>query len=125
MSFRFENLEIWKLSRAFVARSYQITGAFPESEKFGLVSQIRRAAVSISLNIVEGSDRKSDKEFERFLRIALTSLEETISAFYIALDLHFIEKQDFDDMYKESEKLIAKIQALILSFGRGAVVNKQ
>ena len=128
MSFRFEKLEIWKLSREFVAHIYRVTGKFPDAERFGLVSQIRRAAVSISLNIVEGSDRKSDKEFERFLRIALTSLEGTIAAFYLALDLNFMQKTEFDALYQESEKLIAKIQAMITSFkkqtGNNAVVDK-
>jgi four helix bundle protein len=113
MSFRFENLEIWKLSREFVLSIYKLTKKFPEDEKFGLASQLRRAAVSVSLNIVEGSDRKSDKEFTRFLRISLTSLEEVIAGLYLALDLGFIIQKDFDFIYESSQKLIAKIVTLV------------
>lgn len=61
-----ENLDIWKLSIAFVTKIYLLTKEFPEDEKYGLVSQMRRAAVSIPSNIAEGAARKSDKEFYSF-----------------------------------------------------------
>lgn len=117
MSFRFENLEIWTLSREFVLLIYKITKSFPEEEKFGLTLQLRRAAISVSLNIVEGSDRKSDKEFIRFLRISLASLEEVIAGLYLALDLNFMNKKDFDSVYEGSRKLVAKIVSLIKKLG--------
>lgn len=74
MTYRFENLEVWKLARQFVNVIYTITKDFPKEEQFDLISQIRRAALSIVLNITEGNDRKSDVEFIRFLRISYTSM---------------------------------------------------
>lgn len=113
MSFRFEKLNVWKLAREFTTEIYKITKQFPKAELFGLTTQIRRAAISIVLNIVEGSDRKSDIEFKRFLRMSLTSLEEVITSLYIALDQKFINKKEFDYLYQYGNKLAAKINALI------------
>lgn len=93
--FRFERLEIWRLAREFVVDVYRITRKFPKEELFGLISQTRQAATSIILNIAEGSDRASDKDFKRFLQIALTSLEEVVTASYIALDQKFISDEEF------------------------------
>lgn len=113
MSYRFENLDIWKLARQFVNVIYTITKDFPKDEQFGMTSQIRRAALSILLNITEGSDRKSDLEFIRFLRIAFTSMEEVIAANYIALDQGYISQERFDFIYEKSNILAKKINALI------------
>lgn len=62
MSFRFENLEVWKMAREYVGDIYRVTKNFPKEEIFGLTSQLKRAAISIVNNIAEGSDRKSDTE---------------------------------------------------------------
>lgn len=113
MAFRFENLEVWQLARKFAVEIYKITRKFPKNELFGLTAQIRRAATSIALNIAEGSDRKSDAEFKRFLRMALASLEEVITGLYIALDQKFIGQSEFNLLYQESNKLASKINALI------------
>lgn len=112
MYYRFENLEIWKISRKFVVEIYKLTEKFPSDERFGLTSQLRRAAISIALNIAEGSDRKSDIDFKRFLRISLGSIEETITGLYIALDLKFIVQKDFNNIYELSGVLVSKIKAL-------------
>ncbi|MDD3563526.1 MAG: four helix bundle protein [Candidatus Cloacimonetes bacterium] len=72
----FKDLEVWKLSIDFVEDVYKLTNAFPGNEKFGLVTQMRRAAVSISSNIAEGQGRKNSKEFIQFLYIAKGSLAE-------------------------------------------------
>lgn len=113
MYYKFENLEVWKLSRKFVSDIYTVTKDFPQSELFGLVSQLRRAATSIMLNIAEGSDRKSDIDFRRFLVMSLASLEEVIAALYISLDQNLINKQQFTTLYEDSHKLAMKIKALI------------
>jgi four helix bundle protein len=115
--FRFENLEIWQDSRKLVIRVYQLTKKFPVEEKFCLIDQIRRAAISISLNIAEGSDRKSDKEFKRFLRMAITSAEEVVTGFYLSLDLRYINQEEFDNIYKELNMIVAKINALVKKLG--------
>jgi len=95
---RFKDLEIWKKSRIFCSEIYSITSKFPESEKFGLTNQLRRAAVSIPSNIAEGSSRKSNKDFSRFLQITLGSAYEIETQLLIALDLKFITKKESDDL---------------------------
>ena len=116
--FRFEKLEVWQLAREFVGEIYGITRKFPKDEIFGLISQLRRAATSILLNIAEGSDRKSDIDFRRFLRMSLTSLEEVISGLYISLDQNFINQKDFEKLYEDAQRLAAKLNALIRSLNK-------
>lgn len=111
--FRFERLEVWQLARKFVGDIYEITRKFPRDELFGLVAQLRRAAISILLNIAEGSDRKSDIDFRRFLRMSLTSLEEVVSGLYVSLDQKFIKQNEFDKLYLKANELAAKLNALI------------
>ena len=113
--FRFENLEVWQDSRKLIKEIYLLTNNFPTQEKFGLIDQIRRAIVSISLNIAEGSDRKSDIEFRRYLRMAITSAEEVVTGLYIALDLGYLTKEKFDISYKSLNNLVARINSLIKS----------
>ena len=71
MAHKFKELQIWKRSRIFCSEIYKITSAFPDSEKFGITNQLRRASVSIPSNIAEGSSRNSNKDFVRFLQIAI------------------------------------------------------
>lgn len=113
MSYRFEQLETWQLTRKFVNEIYTLANAFPKEETFGLTIQVKRASLSILLNITEGSDRKSDIEFIRFLRIAYTSMEEVIAGLYIALDQNYIEQQEFEIIYEQSNELGKKINSLI------------
>ena len=113
MSFRFEKLKVWKEARNYCTVVYRLTANFPQIELYGLIDQIRRATVSIILNIAEGSSRKSDKEFIRFLRIALGSLQEVVTGLYIALDLKYINKDDFEELYIKANILASKINALI------------
>lgn len=115
MNFRFEKLHVWQDSRNFINNIYTITRQFPTSEKFALVDQLRRAAISIALNIAEGSDRKSDLEFIRYLRMSISSTEEVITALYISLDQRYIKQKDFDKLYQESHMIVAKLNALIKS----------
>lgn len=114
MYYKFEKLEIWILARDFISEIYLITRKFPQEELFSLVAQIRRAAISIILNITEGCNRTS-KEFCRFLRMALTSLEEVVAGLYVALDQKFITLEEFEKLYKETHKIAAKINSLINS----------
>ena len=113
MAYRFENLEVWILARIFVNLIYDKTKKYPKDELFSLTNQVRRAAVSVMLNITEGSDRKSDIEFIRFLRIAFTSMEEVLAASFIALDQKYILQTDLDEIFKSANLLGLKINALI------------
>ena len=82
-----KDMEVWKKSIGLVTKVYELTKIFPEDEKFGLVSQIRRAAVSIPSNIAEGAARNSDKEIQRFLDISLGSIAELETQLIIAENL--------------------------------------
>ena len=115
MYFKFERLTTWQVARSFTINIYQLSKKFPKEELFGLTNQIRRAAVSIQLNIAEGSERGSDKDQQRFLRMAKGSLNEVVSALYVAKDQGYISNQLFQSTYTESFKLAKKIQKFIHS----------
>ncbi|APG66010.1 four helix bundle protein [Tenacibaculum todarodis] len=106
---RYKDLKFWQLSRVFCKEVYEITKKFPEEEKFGLVSQLRRASVSICSNIAEGSSRKSDKDFSRFLTMSLGSCYEIDTQLILATDLNFISENDYSKLFK---KLISIIKML-------------
>lgn len=107
------DLIVWQKAIDFVETVYALSGTFPEEEKFGLTSQIRRASVSISSNIAEGAARQSTKEFIRFLYMALGSLSEVETQIIIALRLRFIN--DISKIAKELETIRKMILNLIKS----------
>jgi four helix bundle protein len=90
-----ENLEVWKKAVEFVVEIYDATKSFPSDEKFGLTSQIRRAAVSIPSNIAEGAARTSEKEFLYFLSNAQGSASELSTQVLIAFRLGFVAESTF------------------------------
>ncbi len=106
---RFKELEIWKRSRLFCSKIYKLTSNFPESEKFGLTNQLHRASVSIPSNIAEGSSRKSNKDFSRFLEITLGSCYEIETQLLIAFDLKFITELGLHEISKELDEIIKMI----------------
>lgn len=103
---RFKDLEIWKKSRLFCSEIYTITSKFPDSEKFALANQLRRASVSIPSNIAEGSSRQSNKDFSRFLQITLGSAYEVETQLLIAHDLNFISEEELNSLSKNLLKII-------------------
>lgn len=107
---RFKELEIWKRSRLFCSKIYNITSKLPESEKFGLTNQLRRASVSIPSNIAEGSSRHSNKDFSKFLEITLGSAYEIETQLLIGYDLKFISKEELDYLIDELE-MISKFKS--------------
>ena len=113
MNYRFEKLNIWIESRKFVKEIYLVLKKFPQNEQYVLGDQIRRAAISIVLNIVEGSAKKSDKDFTRYLRISIGSLNEVVAGLYLSLDLGYINQEEFQKLYDFTHKLSAMIQAMI------------
>ena len=90
--FRFEKLEVWQKAVELADDVYAVTRGFPDHERFGLTAQMRRAAVSISSNIAEGSGRSSDVEFSRFIEIAYGSLMEIVSQSLIAQRQSFMSE---------------------------------
>ena len=85
-------------SKALVKEIYVLTSSFPDSEKFGLISQLRRAAVSIPANIAEGAGRQTDKDFRNFLFIALGSAFEVETLIDLCIDLSFEKKESLTDL---------------------------
>jgi len=112
MSYRFEKLNVWIKSRDFIKTIYFVTEKFPAKE-FSLKDQLKRAVVSIALNIAEGSDKKSDKDFIRFLRISIGSTNEVVTILYIAKDLGFMHEKDFINAYNLSCEIVRMLNALI------------
>ena len=108
--FRFEELEIWRLSILYNKTMYTIAEQFPKCETFALADQLRRASVSISNNIAEGSGGTS-KDFSNFLSISVKSALETVNILYIAEAQGYISKNQRILYYQEAEKLIRKIRA--------------
>lgn len=92
--YSFEKLEVWKLSKNVCVDIYQLTGKFPSEEKFGMVSQMRRASISIASNISEGSSRMSNKDQAHFYTMAYSSAIELLNQVIISEALLFINAQD-------------------------------
>lgn len=112
---KFRKLTVWQRSIKFVSLIYQVTSNFPKEEKYGLIDQIRRAAVSICLNIAEGSGSGTDAEFIRFLRMAQRSAYEVIAALEIAINLNMADKNMVNEAINEVDQLSAMITGLIKS----------
>jgi len=100
--FNFEKLDVWSKSRLFTSKIYDLTKSFPEDEKFGLVSQLRRSAISICSNIAEGSSRRSPKDQAHFYNMAYSSLMENFNQLIISYDLGYINKDDYEFFRKET-----------------------
>ena len=102
---RWQKLEVWKLSDDLAYRVYQVTKNFPKEEIYGLTSQVRRAALSVPTNVVEGYSRKGDKELSRFVNISLGSLAETKYLLYFSHRLDFFKSGQYDDLGNGYDKL--------------------
>ena len=110
--YRFEKLEVWKLSVQYGLKVYRKADTLPKNETLGLISQLKRAALSISSNIAEGSGSSTQKDFAHFLDIAIKSTIETVSQLLFASDLGFLPRDQVQELYDESEVLIKMIQGL-------------
>ncbi|MEK8179248.1 four helix bundle protein [Flavobacterium buctense] len=108
----FEEINSWQKARQFNKRIYEITDNQNFKKDFDLVRQIRRASISISSNIAEGFERNTDKEFIHFLYIAKASAGEVRSQLYLALDLNYIEKIEFEELFND----VSDISKLISGF---------
>ncbi len=117
---KFRQLKVWQKSIVFVTSIYHLTSTFPKQEQFGLTDQIRRAAVSISLNIAEGSGSGSDPEFTRFLRIAQRSAYEVIAALEISINLKLTDQPKIEKLMNECDELGAMLSGLIKSLKAGS-----
>ena len=110
--YSFEKLEVWQLSKKLVVEIYGITNQLPDSEKFGVTSQLRRAAFSVPNNLVEGSTRRTPKDKARFIEIAYGSLLEVLNILIICLELGFIEEKEMVEFRISIEEIGNKLNAL-------------
>jgi four helix bundle protein len=101
----FEKLRVWQKTREFVKTVYLLTKKFPDNEKFGIVSQLQRASISVSSNIAEGSSRKSGKDQGYFVQLAYSSLMECLSQFILAYDLGFIKESELKEVREQIEEI--------------------
>jgi four helix bundle protein len=112
MPYKFEQLDVWKLSLEYIDSIYELAGKLPKSEEYNLKSQIVRAATSISLNIAEGSTGQSDAEQARFLGMATRSLIETVACHHIIQRRNYIQDESLlKKVYEDSQVLARKLQA--------------
>ncbi|MBR5083245.1 MAG: four helix bundle protein [Prevotella sp.] len=110
-----KNLIVWQKSMEFVTAIYVVTKTFPKEEFFGIVSQMRRAAISIPSNIAEGYGRVYDKETSKFLSIALGSASEIETQLIISKNLDYIDVQEAQKLIEQIEEIIRMLTALIKS----------
>lgn len=109
----FKELKVWQKVRRFVKEIYLILKSFPEDEKYwGIVSQIKRASVSIPANIAEGTGRNTDKDFSRFLDIATGSSFELETLLILSSDLEFLKESDSKRIIMELEEIQKMIYSL-------------
>ena len=110
--FRFEKLEVWRKAVEFADHVYRQTQRFPAAERYGLTNQMRRAAVSVSSNIAEGSGRGTDKEFARFVQMAYGLLMEVVSQAAIARTQSFLDEKPHGELYAKAEELAKMLSGL-------------
>jgi four helix bundle protein len=117
-TFSFERLDVWNKSRLLTKKIYQETLNYPDSERFGIVSQLRRAVISVCSNIAEGSSRKSKKDQLHFYNIAFSSLMETLNQLIISNDLEFLDSLSLQESREEIHTLSRLLNGLCNSLNK-------
>ena len=108
----YRNLTVWRRSRAAALETYRVTSPFPEHERFGLTAQLRRAALSVCVNIVEGSKRLSQRDFAHFLNIAEGSAAEVGFLLEMSIELGFASRQAAAKLAAEFAEIERMLYAL-------------
>jgi four helix bundle protein len=116
---KYKELIVWQKARILVKEVYILTASFPNSEKYGITSQIQRAVISIPANIAEGSGRGSNKDFSRFIDIAKASAFELETEIILSYDLSFISEPNFITIMSK----IQEIQKMLYSFQHQLTIN--
>ena len=111
-TFSFEKLNVWKESIVLIKEIYKITSEFPDNEKFGLVSQLRRGAISISSNLAEGTSRNTNKDKPHFTTVSFSSLMEVLNQLIISKELEFLSEEKYIEVRKQIEKVANMLNAL-------------
>src|SRR5262245_47501248 len=109
---RFTELRVWQRAHALVLEIYRISAGFPPHERFGVTSQLRRAAISVPTNIAEGSRRQGQQEYSRFLNIAQGSAAETEYLLILSRDLGYVSPVAFDRLVAELDEVARMLHGL-------------
>lgn len=120
----YKDLIVWQKSIALVTSLYAITKTFPSDEKFGMVSQINRAVISVPANIAEGWGRESAKNYLQFLRISRGSLMELETLMIISRNLNYINEQNYLEVNKQIDEVGKILHGLIKSVQQKIVLTK-
>lgn len=115
--FNFEKLDVWQKAIDFADLVYTHTRKFPDHERFGLTNQMRRAAVSISSNIAEGTSRMSQADFKRFVEIATGSVFEVTSQAFVGRRQGFLSDEGFSSLYSSADEIGRMLSGLRKSLG--------
>jgi four helix bundle protein len=108
----YKDLLVWQKTRALIKRIYELTSSFPVEERYGLTSQIRRAAISISANLAEGFGRNASREFSHFSSIAYGSATELESLIIVSVDLGFLSEEAATIVQVDLEEILRMLNAL-------------
>lgn len=106
--------DVFNVSHGMALEIYKLTNNFPKEEIYGLVSQLRRSAYSIPMNLIEGGARDGEKDFARFINIALGSCEEVRYQLLLSKDLGYIDIKDYERIEKEYERIKMMLSKLFL-----------
>lgn len=109
--YNFETLDIYHLALSLLVEVYKLTKGLPKEEMFALISQIKRAAISVVLNIAEGSGRGSKRDFARFINQSIGSLFELKASFHIAKELKYLKQPDLNRILPKIDELFFKLSA--------------
>ena len=118
MLYAFEKLDVWQKSRFLTKEIYSLTRTFPDEERYGLVSQLRRAVISVCSNIAEGSTRQSNKDKAIFYELAYGSLIEILNQLIITADLSLIKEETLLSLRPSIEELTRMVNALSMATRR-------
>lgn len=120
----FRDLKVWDGAHQLTLRIYRVTSRFPAKERYGLISQIRRAAASIPANIAEGCGREGDAEFARFLQISMGSASELEYHLLLARDLGFLDLDEHANLEGDLIRMKKQLNALLQTLRKGRAVGR-
>jgi len=120
-----KKLDVWQAAMKSTKTVYKLTDKFPEEEKFGLVSQMRRAAISIPCNIAEGAARRGKREFRNFLSMAQGSLSELDTQLELSILLGYLRAEDLRELWDQLLRIDKMLSGLIRSLTNRTINNKQ
>jgi len=114
----FRQFDVWQKARTLVTAVYRESARFPVEEQYGFTTQLRRAVVSVPANIAEGAGRRSDRDFARFLDVAMGSLSETRSHLILACDLGYLKDRTVADLSEEALEIGRMLDGLNITLRR-------